>query len=132
MLSSLGQAVRVQQRDVLLPGGGVSVLGACNGLDLIAQLLCVAALFALVFPLRSRRGLALLAAVIPGLGVLINTLRVALLAVVAGAGQGKGSFWFDFFHDQAGSLLFSGVATVVLGWLYLQLLERQLAPRGVR
>ena len=128
VLSSLGQAVHVQQRDVLLPGGGVTVLGACNGLDLIAQLLCMAGLFALVFPLRSRRALALLALAIPVLGAATNTLRVALLAVVAGAGHGKGSLWFDFFHDQAGSLLFSAVATVLLGWLYLQLLERQLLP----
>ena len=63
----------------------------------------------------------------PLLGWLTNVVRISLLACFAGGGHGKGTFWFDFFHDQVGSLLFSGVATLVLGWLYLGLLERQLA-----
>ena len=127
VLSSLGFLAHVDQRSVLLPGGGVTVLAPCNGLDQIAQLLCVAVLFQLVFPLRSWRSGLLVLAVTPLLGWFINALRVALLASFAGAGQGKGTVLFDFFHDQAGSLLFSGVGTLLLGLLYLQLIERQLA-----
>ena len=127
VLSSLGFLAHVDQRSVLLPGGGVTVLAPCNGLDQIAQLMCVAVLFQLVFPLRSWRSGLLVLAVTPLLGWFINALRVALLASFAGAGQGKGTFLFDFFHDQAGSLLFSGVGTLLLGVLYLQLIERQLA-----
>jgi cyanoexosortase A len=128
LLSSLGVVVHVEQRSVLLSGGGVTVLSACNGLDLIAQLVSVAVLFQLAFPLRGWRSRCLLALVTPLLGWWINVMRVALLATIAGAGQGKGSVLFDFFHDQAGSLIFSGLGTLVLGWLYLVLLERQLGP----
>jgi cyanoexosortase A len=127
LLSSLSFAARVDQRMVLLPGGGVQVLAPCNGLDLIAQLLCVVVLFLLAFPLRRRRDRLLLFAFTPLLGWFINALRVALLAVIAGTGQGKGTVLFDFFHEQAGSLVFSGIGTLVLGALYLRLLEAQLA-----
>ncbi|MEB3172422.1 MAG: archaeosortase/exosortase family protein [Cyanobacteriota bacterium] len=129
LLSSLGVDVIVNHRHVLLPGGGVTVLAACNGLDQIAQLLCVAILFQLAFPLRSWRARLFVLAVTPLLGWWINVARVALLAGFAGAGQGKGSAWFDWFHDQAGSLVFSGAATLLLGLLYLQLIERQLRRR---
>jgi cyanoexosortase A len=128
LLSTLGVEVHVEQRSVLLSGGGVTVLGACNGLDMIAQLVSVAVLFQLAFPLRGWRSRCLLALVAPLLGWWINVMRVALLATFASGGQGKGTALFDFFHDQAGSLIFSGVATLVLGWLYLVLLERQLGP----
>jgi cyanoexosortase A len=128
LLSSLGVGVHVEQRSVLLSGGGVTVLGPCNGLDLIAQLVSVAVLFQLAFPLRGWRSRGLLALVTPLVGWGTNVMRVALLATIAGGGQGKGTALFDFFHDQAGSLLFSGVATLTLGWVYLVLLERQLGP----
>ena len=127
LLSCLGWAVRVQGRMVLLPGGGVQVLAACNGLDMIAQLLCVTTLFLLAFPLRSWRSRIAILLLTPWIGWFTNVLRLALLAALAGVGQGKGTFWFDFFHDQAGSLVFSGLATLLLGWVYLRLLERQLA-----
>jgi len=131
LLSSLGVGVHVEQRSVLLSGGGVTVLGPCNGLDLIAQLVSVAVLFQLAFPLRGWASRCLLALVTPLLGWWTNVMRVALLATIAGGGQGKGSALFDFFHDQLGSLLFSGVATLVLGWMYLVLLERQLGPASL-
>lgn len=128
LLSSLGVVVHVEQRSVLLSGGGVTVLAACNGLDQIAQLVSVAVLFLLAFPLRGWRSRCLLVLLTPLLGWWTNVMRVALLATIASGGHGKGSVLFDFFHDQAGSLVFSGVATLVLGWLYLVLLERQLGP----
>jgi hypothetical protein len=43
-------------------------------------------------------------------------------------GSGKGTPLFRFFHDDLGSLLFSGIAVFVFGTLYMRLLERELAP----
>jgi hypothetical protein len=43
-------------------------------------------------------------------------------------GNGKGSSLFTFFHDDLGSLLFSGIAVYVFGILFMRLLERELPP----
>jgi cyanoexosortase A len=127
-LGSLGLDVAVSGRDVMLPGGGVEVMGACNGLDMIAQIVCVAIIFLLAFRIRSKISRLILMLAAPLIGLVCNTIRIALLAIFAGQGQSKGSFLFDFFHKDGGSLVFSGVAVFVFGVLYMRLLERELPP----
>lgn len=129
LLNSLGIPVVVDQRSVLMgPGGGVQVLAACNGLDMIALVFCTAIIFLLAFPIRSNLSRLIVLGVAPLLGLLSNTIRIAILTLVAGSGNGKGSFWFDFFHQDTGSLIFSGVAVFVFGMCYLRLLEPELGP----
>ena len=129
LLYSLGFPVVVDQRSVLLsPGGGVQVLAACNGLDMIALVFCTAIIFLLAFPLRSNLSRLIVLGVAPLIGLLSNTIRISILTLVAGAGNGKGSFWFDFFHQDTGSLIFSGVGVFVFGLCYLKLLEPELGP----
>ena len=41
------------------------------------------------------------------------------------AGQTKGDTWFEFFHKDMGSLIFSGMAVFVFGMVYMWLLERE-------
>jgi cyanoexosortase A len=127
-VSILGVPVDVRGRDVLLVKGGVTVLGGCNGLDMIAQIVCVALIFLMAFPIRSNvsRFLCLLAA--PFVGLFCNTLRIALLALITTTGQGKGDSLFEFFHTEMGSLIFSGVAVFLFGMIYMWLLERELPP----
>ena len=127
-LSVLGLDVTVNSRSVLLPGGGVRVLGPCNGVDLMAQILCVAVIFLLAFPIRSWASRTVVLLMAPVIGLVCNTFRIALLAVFAGNGQGKGSWLFDFFHESTGSLVFSGVAVMIFGMVYMRLLERELPP----
>jgi cyanoexosortase A len=127
-LGSLGLDVAVSGRNVMLPGGGVEVMGACNGLDMMAQMVCVAMIFLLAFRIRSNISRLILMLAAPLIGLVSNTLRIALLAIFAGQGQAKGSFLFDFFHTDGGSLVFSGVAVFVFGMLYMNLLERELPP----
>jgi cyanoexosortase A len=127
-LSILGLDVVVNSRSVLLPGGGVQVLGPCNGLDLMAQILCVGVIFLLAFPIRSWGSRCLMFVAAPLIGLICNTVRIALLAIFAGNGHSKGSWWFDFFHKSTGSLVFSGVAVLIFGMLYMRLLERELPP----
>jgi len=129
LLNSLGVAVVVDQRSVLMtPGGGVQVLAACNGLDMIALVFCTAVIFLLAFPIRSKLSRLIVLAAAPLIGLLSNVIRIAILTLVAGAGNGKGSFWFDFFHEDTGSLIFSGLAVFVIGLCYLRLLEPELGP----
>jgi cyanoexosortase A len=127
-VSILGVPVDVRGREVLLVKGGVTVLGGCNGLDMIAQIVCVALIFLMAFPIRSNlsRLLCLLAA--PAVGLVCNTIRIALLALITTTGQGKGDTWFEFFHTEMGSLIFSGVAVFLFGVIYMWLLERELPP----
>ena len=129
LLNSLGIGVVVDQRSVLMtPGGGVQVLAACNGLDMIALVFCTAIIFLLAFPIRSKLSRLIVLTAAPLIGLLSNTIRIAILTLVAGSGNGKGSFWFDFFHQDTGSLIFSGVAVFLFGLCYLRLLEPELAP----
>jgi exosortase/archaeosortase family protein len=60
------------------------------------------------------------------IGLLSNSFRIAVLTIATSYGSGKGSPVFKFFHEDAGSLVFSGIAVFIFGWLYLTLLEREL------
>jgi exosortase len=131
-LSILGLDPTVNGRDVLLKGGGVTVLGACNGLDMIAQVVCISIIFLLAFRLRSLTSRFLVVSLAPLIGLLSNTIRIALLTVISANGSGHGyGFWFDFFHKDTGSLIFSGLAVFIFGSLYMRLLEHELGPESL-
>lgn len=127
-ISLLGLPVSTQGRTVLLPDGGVTVLGACNGMDMIAQTICVCVIFLMAFPIRSRLSQVLVLAFSPVAGLLANTIRISVLALITTTGQTKGDTWFEFFHKDMGSLIFSGMAVFVFGMVYMWLLERELPP----
>jgi cyanoexosortase A len=130
-LSILGLDPTVNGRDVLLKTGGVTVLGACNGLDMIAQVVCISIIFLLAFRLRSLTSRFLVISLAPLIGLLSNTMRIALLTVISANGSGHGyGFWFDFFHKDTGSLIFSGLAVFIFGSIYMRLLEHELGPES--
>jgi exosortase/archaeosortase family protein len=131
-LSILGLDPIVNGRDVFLKGGGVTVLGSCNGLDMIAQVACISVIFLLAFRLRSIASRFLVLSIAPLIGLLSNTIRIALLTIFSANGSGKGyGFWFDFFHKDTGSLIFSGLAVFVFGSIYMRLLENELGPESL-
>lgn len=125
-LQFLGLDVLIKGRTVMIPGGGVQVLGQCNGLDMMSQLLCIGIVFLLAFPIRSNLSRLFLLAAAPAIGMVSNSFRIAVLTVCTMFGSGKGSSVFKFFHEDAGSLVFSGIAVFIFGWLYLLILEREL------
>ena len=125
-LQLIGYEVVVQARSVMIPGGGVQVLAACNGLDMMSQILCVSVVFLLAFPVRSVTSRCFLLVAAPIIGLFSNSFRIAILTICTSFGNGKGSPLFKFFHEDAGSLIFSGIAVFIFGWLYLTLLEREL------
>lgn len=127
-LGILGFENIVRDRSVLMPTGGVEVLPACNGVDMIAQVVCIAVIFQLAFPLRSLLSRFMVFSLAPLIGLASNTIRIAILALCVANGNGKGSGLFRFFHDDIGSLIFSGIAVFVFGILYMRLLERELPP----
>lgn len=127
-LSILGLEVAVDGRRVMLSGGGVSVAGACNGIEIISMLICISIIFLLAFRIRSIVSRLVLLLAAPLIAWLSNTIRISLLAVLTTVGPGHARSLFDFFHEDAGSLLFSGLAVFVYGLLYTRLLERELPP----
>ena len=117
---------------VKLQGGGVIVAGPCAGLSILLQLLLVAVIFAMAFPMRHRwqNGLMLLGA--PLIGMVVNAMRIGLLALLSTSNLANKQWWFDFFHDHWGSLLFSGLGMQLFVWLYVYSMARQVAALAAR
>ena len=125
-LQFIGFEVVVRDRSVMIPRGGVQVLASCNGIDMMSQILCVSVVFLLAFPIRSNLSRIFLLAAAPAIGLISNSFRIAILTICTTYGNGKGSPLFKFFHEDAGSLVFSGIAVFIFGWIYLHVLEREL------
>jgi exosortase/archaeosortase family protein len=132
MLTLSGYAAEQFGTLVKLQGGGVDVSGPCAGLSILLQLLLVAVIFALAFPMRHRwqNGLMLLGAPLIGMGA--NGMRITLLALLSTSNLANKQWWFDFFHDHWGSLLFSGLGMQLFVWLYVYWMARQVAALGAR
>lgn len=131
-LSILGLDPIVNGREVLLKGGGVTVLGACNGLDMISQVICISIIFLLAFRLNSSLSRISILMLAPLTGLFSNTIRIALLTIFSANGSGHGyGFWFDFFHKETGSLIFSGLAVFIFGSIYMRFLEHELGPESL-
>ncbi|MFN9546477.1 MAG: archaeosortase/exosortase family protein [Cyanobacteriota bacterium] len=109
-------------------GGAVQVMHECNGFEMIMQMVITAIIFLVAFPLRSRLGKLVIISSAPSLGFIVNSLRITLLAIFTSLNSATGRNLFDFFHEQAGSLIFSGLAVFIFGYLYLTILERELPP----
>lgn len=129
LVSLISKEVTVDGRDVLLPTGGVRVYGPCNGTDMISMLVIVAAIFLICFPLRQWLHRLLLIAAAPLVAMTCNSVRIAMLALFAANPSTANDAIFDFFHEEAGSLIFSGVAVCMIAGLHLALLQKQLSRR---
>lgn len=126
LLQAVGFEATFSGRQVLMPGGNVSVGGPCNGVDMILQVAAIAMVFLLAFPLRGWAKRLLILAAAPLIGFLFNVVRISLLAVINAHGGSGATWWFDFFHESNGSLVFSALGVTVFAQLYLQVLEHQL------
>ena len=132
MLSICGYTAVQLGTLVKLQGGGVIVSGACAGLGILLQLLLVAVIFAMAFPMRHRWQNGLLIVVAPLLGIVVNGMRITLLALFVTSSLPNRQWWFEFFHDHWGSLLFSGLGMQLFVWLYVYWMARQVAALGTR
>ena len=117
---------------VKLPGGGVNVAGACAGLSILLQLLLVAVIFAMAFPMRHRWQNGLMVLIAPLLGMVVNAMRISLLAMIITSSLPHKHWWFEFFHEHWGSMVFSGLGMQLFVWLYVYWMARQVAALGAR
>jgi cyanoexosortase A len=127
LLYALGFRAFLDGAEVQLGSGGVLVFGACAGIEQLIFTVSVVVIFLLLFPLERLLHIALvITASIVG-AVLVNGVRIALLAYCTSWPDKAGMPAFTFLHDSYGSLLFSLVAVSIVGWIYLKLLDRELA-----
>jgi cyanoexosortase A len=129
LLSILGFEPVVSGNQVILPTGAVSITGLCTGTDQLAMSLSVAVIFLLVFPLRSWLNRLLVVVIALLSAVLVNGVRIALLALLVTVPQPWGQQGFHFFHDSYGGLVFSLIAVFILGWSYTRLIDHELSQR---
>jgi exosortase/archaeosortase family protein len=108
-------------------GSGVSIQPACSGAGLIAQQAVVAVVFIMAYPIRSTKSKLIFLVIAPLIGYLVNACRIILLAVIVGSSLPQKQQLFDFMHDEWGGLVFSGIATIILGQIYMSMVNRQLA-----
>lgn len=109
---------QVQGNVVRLPDGAVQIGGSCSGSDMVMQLIMVAVIFALAFPMRHRWQNGVMFLVAPWLAVIANGFRIALLAGITSSAMPSKDWWFEFFHESEGAQVFSGIAMLVFIWLY--------------
>jgi exosortase/archaeosortase family protein len=124
-----GLSASVAGRVVTLGTRGVEIQGSCNSVDLIAQLIAIAIVFSLAFPISSRSLRIAFIAAAPLLAIMVNAGRIALLAAVHASDLAYAERMFTFLHDEWGALIFAGIATVILGQGYMALIERELERR---
>jgi cyanoexosortase A len=115
------QGVPVERRGTLLvlPDSSLTVAGACSGINQIFELLALAVLAAVILEVTPRRA-AWLAGSAVAVGLAVNAVRIAFLAVLADRGQIQ---LFELWHQGAPSLLVSAAATAVWGGLSLLVLR---------
>jgi len=118
LLLLCNQSAVVSGNVVRLPEGAVQIAGPCSGSTMVTQLIMVAVIFALAFPMRRRWQNAVMLLVAPLLAVIANAFRIAVLAAITASRFAGKDWWFEFFHQYEGSLLFSGIGVLLFIWLY--------------
>lgn len=108
-------------------GAGVSIQPACSGSGMIAQLTVIAIVFLMAFPIKSISARIIFLVSAPLIGYLVNVSRIVILAVISDSSLSQKQYLFDFMHDEWGGLVFSGIATLIVGQIYMTMVNRQLA-----
>jgi exosortase/archaeosortase family protein len=126
LLLCFGADASVKGRIVDLGGSGVAIQGPCNSIDMIAQLTAIAIVFTLAFPIRNKAKSFAYIAGTPLVALATNASRIAILASITNSSLSHKQQLFKFFHEEWGSFVFVGLATVLIGQIYLTMIEHEL------
>lgn len=106
--------------NIHLPTGYVEVYPGCSGVESMAQLLSLAGLFLIMFPVQGIKKVF-----VPFVAVLIafvvNGVRVALMTVLVASSKQEA---FNYWHTGDGSVIFSMIAVLLFGLFCLFLLQQ--------
>jgi cyanoexosortase A len=122
----LGYPVSSNGVYIQVPNGGVEVVAACSGINLILHMLSISVIFLCVFPTRRSHCIpfAILAIL---LGFLMNGVRVAILAALS---PPQFSAQFHYWHSASGASLFVLLTLVIYGVLYFSFLKPMQQPES--
>lgn len=120
LLWCLGFPVSQKDLTLYLPSGSVEVYWGCSGIQSIWQLITLAFLFLMLFPLGWMRSLLLTLAGIL-IAFIVNGIRVVVMALLVNQGNRPA---FDYWHTGQGSLIFSMIAVGLFGGLCFFVLEQ--------
>jgi exosortase/archaeosortase family protein len=125
-LYGLGFQPTLSGKQIFLDSSIVAVETPCNGIEQLIFSVSMIVIFQLIFPLEKRFNifLAIVGAAISATA--LNVVRIALLAFFTTWPDNGGRPAFDFFHGSGGTI-FSLLAAGVAGWIYVLLLDRELA-----
>jgi cyanoexosortase A len=113
----LGYPVSLNRTYIQVPNGGVEVIPACSGINLMVHMLSISVIFLCVFPTQKiSSGFFIVFAVL--LGFFMNVIRVALLAALS---TPQSSEQFHYWHSTSGASLFVLLTLIIYGALYFSL-----------
>jgi exosortase/archaeosortase family protein len=123
LLKAIGQPVSVQEQFVVLPAGVVEVAPGCDGFEMSFVMLITAIIMGIVFRVRWRMLVGLIAIGIT-LALVLNVFRIAVM-VLAAVYWGKAAF--EFWHGTVGGQIFSGILFTIYYYATQPLLHPQKA-----
>lgn len=126
MLLIFGVDSSLDGRILSIGSSSVSIGGPCNGVDLLAQLTVIAVVFVLAFPINSLTGRLVYVIAAAPIAFAMNVFRICILAVINSSDLPNKKQLFYFMHDDWGSLVFAGLATMLIGKIYMAMIDRQL------
>ncbi|MEL7416994.1 MAG: cyanoexosortase A [Cyanobacteria bacterium J06555_3] len=108
---------------IILTNGAVEVVPSCSGLNLILYMLSLAVVFLVMFPLAGQTTKMISLSIAAVIGFLVNSIRVALLALLAGDSSRSA---FEYWHSQDGALIFVVISVLLYGFCCWLLLRHRL------
>ncbi|MEQ8752845.1 MAG: cyanoexosortase A [Coleofasciculus sp. G1-WW12-02] len=104
-----------------LPDGGVKVYHGCSGMEAMTYVLGLSVICLIMFPIAGRKQyfVPIMALIV---GFVVNSFRVALMAVLANAQNMEA---FKYWHEGEGSLVFGMISVMVFGVFYWLLLRME-------
>jgi cyanoexosortase A len=116
-----GHDVVTQGTIIALPGGAVTVLKSCSGLNGVFYMLGLSVMALTLYPVQGRkRWLIPIIAMLTSF--IINSFRVVILVRLADAQQQAA---LHYWHEGKGSLIFLMIPVILFGFFYLFLLQRE-------
>jgi exosortase len=121
LLKLFGQPVSIQEQFIVLPAGTVEVAPGCDGFEMSFVMVMTAVIMGILFRVRSRMLIALIAIGIT-FALVLNICRIAVM-VLAAVYWGKDAF--EFWHGTIGGQIFSGILFTIYYYATQPLLNKQ-------